>query len=120
MAFFGEYWLRTSYLFRELLTKPVYSPVLRLNPNQVFRLEIDRPLVPIDVTLLLLLSKCNIVLSYILSVIYTLSEGYSLVLIQLFPSIYDCLQIVTVLFPGRTGLIPFKELKRAYPNALIV
>ena len=120
MAFFGKYWLRASHLFRELLIRLVRSLVLRLDPNQVFRLEIDRPLVPIDVTLLLLLGKYNIVLSYILSVMYTLSEGYSLVLIQLFPSIYGCLQIVTVLFPGCTGLIPFKELERAYPNALIV
>ena len=120
MAFFGKYWLRAGHLFRELLTKPVYSLVLRLDPNQVFRLEIDRPLVPIDITLLLLLSKYNITLSYILSIIYTLSEGYSLVLIQLFLSIYGRLQTVTVLFLGRTGLIPLKELKRAYPNALIV
>ena len=51
---------------------------------------------------------------------YTLGEGYSLVLIQLFPSIYGRLQTVTVLVPGRMGLIPFKELERAYPNALIV
>ena len=88
MAFFSEYWLRAGHLFREFLTRPVYSLVLRLNPNQVFRLEIDRPPVLIDVTLLLLLSKCNTALSYIPSVIYTLSESYSLVLIQLFPSIY--------------------------------
>ena len=119
-------------MFRELLTKLVYSLVLRLDPNQVFslvlrldpnqvfRLEIDRPPVPIDVTLLLLLSKCNTALSYILSVIYTLSEGHGLVLIQLFLSIYGCLQMVTVLFLGRTGLIPLKELERDYPNTLIV
>ena len=120
MASFSEHWLRAGHLFRELLIRPVRSPVLRLDPNQVFRLEIDRPLVPIDVTLLLLLGKCNTALSYIPSVIYTLSEGYSLVLIQLFLSIYGRLQTVTVLFLGRTGLIPLKELKRAYPNALIV
>ena len=120
VAFFGEYWLRAGYLFRELLTRPVCSPVLRLDPNQVFRLEIDRPPVPINVTLLLLLSKCNIALSYIPSVIYTLSESYSLVLIQLFPSIYGRLQIVTVLFLGRTGLIPLKELERAHLNTLMV
>ena len=89
MAFFGEYWLKAGHLFREFLTRPVCSPVLRLNPNQVFRLEIDRPLVPINVTLLLLLGKCNTALSYIPSVMYTLGEGYSLVLIQLFLSIYD-------------------------------
>ena len=107
-------------MFRELLIRPVYSLVLRLNLNQVFRLEIDRPPVPIDVTLLLLLGKCNIALSYILSIIYTLSEGYSLVLIQLFLSIYSLLRIITVLVPGRTGLIPFKELERAHLNTLII
>ena len=107
-------------MFREFLTRLVCSLVLRLDLNQVFRLEINRPLVPINVILLLLLSKCNIVLSYIPSVIYTLSEGYSLVLIQLFLSIYNCLQIVTVLVPGYIGLIPFKELERAYLNTLIV
>ena len=107
-------------MFRELLIRLVCSLVLRLDLNQVFRLEIDRLLVPINVILLLLLGKYNIVLSYILSVIYTLSEGYSLVLIQLFLSIYNYLQIVTVLFPGRTELIPLKELERAHPNTLIV
>ena len=60
------------------------------------------------------------VLSYILSIIYTLSEGHGLILIQLFLSIYNCLQIVTILFPGRTGLIPLKELERAYLNTLII
>ena len=120
MAFFSEYWPRASYLFRELLTKPVRSLVLHLDLNQVFRLEIDRPPVPIDVTLLLLLGKCNTALSYVPSVVHIFGEGHSLVLIQLFPSIYGSLQIVTVLFPGCTGLIPFKELERAYPNALIV
>ena len=89
MAFFGEYWLKAGHLFREFLIRLVCSPVLRLNLNQVFRLKIDRLLVLINVTLLLLLSKYNIVLNYILSVIYILSEGYSLVLIQLFLSIYD-------------------------------
>ena len=107
-------------MFRELLTRLVYSLVLHLNLNQVFKLEIDRPLVLINITLLFLLSKYNIALSYILSVIYTLSESYSLVLIQLFLSIYSCLQMVTVLFPGCTGLIPLKELERAHPNALMV
>ena len=120
MAFFGKYWPRAGHLFRELLIRPVRSLVLRLDPNQVFRLEIDRPLVPIDVTLLLLLGKCNTALSYVPSVMYTLGEGHGLVLIQLFPSIYGCLQTVTVLFLGRTGLIPLKELERAYLNALIV
>ena len=120
MAFFGEYRLRAGHLFRELLARPVCSPVLRLNPNQVFRLEIDRPLVLIDVMLLFLLGECNAVLSCVPSVMYTLSEGYSLVLIQLFPSIYRRLRTVTVPVPGRTGLIPLKELERAYPNALIV
>ena len=120
MAFFGEYQLRAGHLFREFLTRPVCNPVLRLNPNQVFRLEIDRPPVLIDVTLLLLLGKCNTALSYVPSVMYTLSEGHSLVLIQLFLSIYGCLQTVMVPVPGRTGLIPFKELERAHPNALIV
>ena len=110
MAFFGEYWPRAGHLFRELLTRPVRSPVLRLDPNQVFRLEIDRLLIPIDVTLLLLLGKCNTALSYIPSVIYTLSEGYSLVLIQLFLSIYKYLQTVPVL--GCTGLVTLKELER--------
>ena len=107
-------------MFRELLTKLVYSLVLRLDLNQVFRLEIDRPLVLINIILLLLLSKYNIALSYILSVIYTLSENYSLVLIQLFLSIYNYLQIVIVLILGHTGLIPFKELERTYLNTLIV
>ena len=120
MAFFGEYWPRAGHLFRELLARPVCSPVLRLDPNQVFRLEIDRSLVLIDVTLLLLLGKCNTALSYVPSVMYTLSEGYGLVLIQLFPSIYGLLRTVTVPVPGRTGLIPFKELERAHPNALMV
>ena len=120
MAFFGEYWLRAGHLFRELLTRPVCSPVLRLDPNQVFRLEIDRLPVLIDVTLLFLLGECNAALSCVPSVIYTLSESYGLILIQLFLSIYGCLRTVTVPVPGRTGLIPLKELERAYPNALMV
>ena len=120
MAFFSKYWLKAGYLFREFLTRPVCSPVLRLDLNQVFRLEIDRPLVLIDVTLLLLLGKCNTALSYVPSVMYTLGEGHGLVLIQLFLSIYGCLWIVIVLVLGRTGLIPFKELERAHPNTLIM
>ena len=107
-------------MFREFLTKLVYSLVLRLNLNQVFRLEINRPLVLINIILLLLLSKYNIALSYILSVIYILSKGYSLILIQLFPSIYNYLQTVIVLVPSYIGLIPFKELERAHLNTLIV
>ena len=107
-------------MFREFLTRLVRSLVLRLDPNQVFRLEIDRTLVLIDVTLLLLLGKCNTALSYVLSVIYTLSEGHGLVLIQLFLSIYGRLQIVAVLVPGCIRPIPLKELKRAYLNTLII
>ena len=107
-------------MFRELLARPVCSPVLRLDLNQVFRLEIDRPPVLIDVTLLFLLGECNTALSRVPSVMYTLSESYSLILIQLFLSICRRLQTVTVLVPGRTGLIPLKELERAYPNTLMV
>ena len=51
---------------------------------------------------------------------YTLGEGYGLVLIQLFLSIYSGLQTIIVLFLGCTGLIPLKELERAHPNTLIV
>ena len=120
MAFFGKYWLRASHLFRELLIRLVRSLVLRLDPNQVFRLEIDRPPVLIDVTLLFLLGECNTALSRVPSVMHTLSESHGLILIQLFPSICGCLQTVTVPVPGRTGLIPLKELERAHPNALMV
>ena len=72
----------------------------------------------IHITLFLLLYERDISLYYALSVVYTLSELYSLLLVKRFTSIYRRLRVILVL--GRIRLKPFKELERAYLDTLIV
>ena len=70
------------------------------------------------ITLFLLLGEHNISLCYALSVVYMLSKFYSLFLVKRFISVYRRLR--RILIPGYIRLEPFKELKRAYSDALIV
>ena len=110
--------LRASYLFRELLTRIIGALVCCLNPDYITRFEIYRLIVFVYIMLFLLLGKHNISLCYTLSVIYILSKFYSLFLVKRFISIYRRLR--RILIPGYIRLKPFKELKRAYLDTLIV
>ena len=70
------------------------------------------------IMLFLLLSKRNISLCYALSIMYTLSKLYGLLLVKRFVSVHKCFRIILIL--GRTRLKSLKELERAYSNALIM
>ena len=70
------------------------------------------------ITLFLLLGKHNISLYYTLSIIYILSKFYSLFLVKRFISAYRRFKRILIL--GYIRLKPFKELKRAHLDALIV
>ena len=72
----------------------------------------------VHIMLFLLLGKRNISLCYTLSVVYMLSKFHSLFPVKRFTSVYRRLRRILIL--GYTRLEPFKELKRAYSDALIV
>ena len=72
----------------------------------------------IHVTLFLLLGERDIGLCYALSVVYTASKLYSLLLTKRFTSVYRRLRRSLIL--GRTRLKPLKELERAYSDTLVV
>jgi hypothetical protein len=72
----------------------------------------------VNVTLFLLLCKCDMTLSYALYVIHTLDELYSLFLVKLFTSVCWCFWLILVL--GYTRLKTLEELKKAYLNALVI
>jgi hypothetical protein len=74
-------------LLRELFTRPVGALVRCLDLNLVFRLEVYRTAVFVNVTLFLLLCERDVTLSHVLCVIYTLGELYSLFLVKLLTSV---------------------------------
>ena len=107
-----------SYLLRELLTRTISALVCCLNPDYITRFEIHRSAVFIYIMLFLLLGERNISLCYTLSVIYMLSKFHSLFPVKRFISVYKRLKRILIL--GYTRLKPFKELKRAYSDTLII
>ena len=110
--------LGASYLLRELLTRMIGALVRCLNLDYITRFEIYRSAVFVYITLFLLLGEYNISLCYALSIIYILSKFYSLFLVKRFISVYRRLKRIPI--PGYIRLKPFKELKRAYLDTLIV
>ena len=70
------------------------------------------------IMLFLLLGERNISLCYALSVVYMLSKFHSLFPVKRFISVHRRLRRIPI--PGYIRLKPFKELKRAYLDALIV
>ena len=70
------------------------------------------------IMLFLLLGERNISLCYALSVVYMLSKFHSLFPVERFTSVYRRLRRIPI--PGYMRLEPFKELKRAYSDTLIV
>ena len=110
--------LGASYLLRELLIRTISALVCCLNLDYITRFKIYRLAVFVYIMLFLLLSKYNISLYYTLSVVYMLSKFYSLFLVKRFISVYRCLRRILIL--GYIKLKPFKELKRAYLDTLII
>ena len=110
--------LGASYLLRELLIRTISALVYCLNPDYITRFEIHRSAVFVYITLFLLLGECNISLCYALSVVYMLSKFHSLFPVKRFTSVYRRLR--RILIPGYIRLKPFKELKRAYLDTLII
>ena len=72
----------------------------------------------VHIMLFLLLGEHNISLCYALSVVYMLSKFYSLFPVKRFTSVYRHLKRIPIL--GYIRLKPFKELKRAYLDTLII
>jgi hypothetical protein len=87
VPFLSNHLPRASYLLRELLARLVGALVRCLYLDLVFRLEVYKTAVFVDVTLFLLLYKRDVTLSHAPYVIHALSELYNLFLIKLFTSV---------------------------------
>jgi hypothetical protein len=87
VPFLSKHLSRASHLLRELLARLVGALVYCLYLDLVFRLEVYKTAVFVNVTLFLLLCKRDVTLSHALCVIHTLGELYSLFLVKLFTSV---------------------------------
>ena len=87
MPFFSKHWPRASHLLGELLARLVSALVRCFYLDLIVLPKIHRTAVFVNVVLFLLLGERNIVLSYALNVVYTLSKLYGLLLIKFFISV---------------------------------
>ena len=105
-------------MLRELLARAISALIPRFYLDYIVRLEIYKAAVFISVLLFLLLGKYNIALYSALYIMHLASKFYSLLIAKRLIGVYRLLRGRLIL--GYIRLESLKELKRAYPDALIV